>query len=93
MLQGLLRGEIAQKRQHRLFVDARAAVSDLSPTARFNMVLSPQTILPPGARILVLVAPDAIPRSDFRETVTLNRGILLKVFSDETEGLAWLCKT
>jgi hypothetical protein len=43
-----------------------------------------------GVRAAVLVAPDALEEYRFYEDVAANVGLMLKVFLDEQEAIAWM---
>lgn len=75
-----------------LLADLSAAVIPDDPAGLFEFNASHYDVLPAGTRIATVVSPATDPAGvlPFGETVAYNRGILLGLFPDRTQALAWL---
>jgi hypothetical protein len=74
----------------RLLVDVRAVETDLTMMEHFSFTTSHIGILPIELKTAVLIRPDYTATAGFVEDVAVNRGISLKVFTDERNALIWL---
>ena len=78
----------------RVLVDIREAAIDDSAVDLLEFNSSHYDVLPRGCRIGVVAHLDATsaPACRFAETVAFNRGIAMRVFTDDEEALAWLTR-
>lgn len=71
-----------------IFFDLRAWNRPSSQMVRFDSGLLVAENLDPSYRIAALAKEEVV--NYFAETVAVNRGARLKVFTDESEALSWL---
>lgn len=82
----------AARRLARILLDLSGATSGLAPVEIFELCASQSFVLPPAATVAVVYRPDQFPAEDasFAETVSLNHGATLRVFTDVEAALQWL---
>lgn len=75
-----------------ILVDMRNAHSELSTIELFDFFASFQDVYIPGTKHAVLDSEKTHTLADaqFAETVARNRGIIMKMFHEYDEALAWL---
>lgn len=78
----------------RVLVDVSAAViKELPDTmALFDFNVSYYHAFPLGSSIACVVSPDkrVVDEAEFAETIALNRGITMRIFTDRDAAIAWL---
>ena len=75
---------------HRLLVDITQMVSRMAVGEDYEFVAGLQARYPQGMQIAVVVPPDEFEHFQFIEDVALNRGLMLNVFRDKGQAIAWL---
>lgn len=90
VLEAIKRGKAEGERlgSKLIFFDLRAWKRPSSQMVRFDTGLLVAESLDPCYRIAALAKEEVV--NYFAETVAVNRGARLKVFTDEAEALAWL---
>ena len=73
-----------------LLVDARQLITVGSTLDLFQFHSSHNDKFPPGVRIAGLVKPEHLQDGMFAENVAQNRGVMIKVFTDDVSAIAWL---
>jgi hypothetical protein len=81
-----------ERRLTRILLDLSGATSGLAPVEIFELCASQGFVLPQNATVAVVYRPGQFPAEDarFAETVSLNRGVTLKVFIDFQAAQRWL---
>jgi hypothetical protein len=76
----------------RILVDMREGSIRVTTTDRFEFAQSHNKYFASRTRVAKLIKPDDLHREShrFAETVSLNRGFMLRVFEDEQEAERWL---
>ena len=74
----------------RLLVDVCGMTNTLSTVEHFEFTAANPRILPAGAKVAVLVRKDALPDALFAETVAVNRGVKMNMFTDKQQAVCWL---
>lgn len=93
---GEIRGKvfelIADHNLQSVLVDARGITSEFSVTESFNLTLENVKFEAPvpKPRASIIVRPEQYEIAKFIETVSVNRGLPIRVFTDLEEGLQWL---
>jgi len=84
--------KIYQEGSHsRILVDAREFLGTLGTMKRFEVAEDLTKTSPlNSARIAVVEDEERQGRVSFFETVAVNRGVIMKVFTDFDEALGWL---
>lgn len=75
---------------NRLLVDARQIDAKMSLTDDYQFTESHRSNLPVTIHLAVIYRPEEIERFRFIETVAVNRGQNMKIFTDADEAVAWL---
>jgi len=83
-----------ERRLTRILLDLSGATSGLAPVEIFELCASQTFVLPQDATVAVVYRPGQFPAEDarFAETVSLNRGVALKVFIDFDAARQWLSR-
>ena len=80
----------AEYGQPAVLLDCRKMTGSLSIMDRFQVAVYGQTSIGKIARLALVRRPDADPPDRFVETVAVNRGINLKLFTDIEQAIEWL---
>ncbi len=75
---------------NRLLVDARSIDAEMSLTEDYQFTESHRNNLPVTIHLAVIHRPQETERFRFIETVAVNRGQNMKIFTDADEAVAWL---
>jgi SpoIIAA-like len=86
----ILREAMATHKCHRLLNDMRQADLAVSLVEYFRAPHQPFDALPPDARRAIVTSEKAARDLGFFETVSVNRGQTVKVFTDMDEAKHWL---
>jgi hypothetical protein len=79
-----------EERCSSVLFDCRPMTGEMSIVDRYEIGQHGARIVPPGIKIAMLGREDQILPDKFLETVADNRGLILRVFSDENEATEWL---
>lgn len=83
---------IKEKDSPRILVDMRDIILETTTMDRFEFAQSHNKYFPSSTKIATLMSKDDPNKSqhEFVETVSMNRGFMLRVFDDEHEAERWL---
>jgi hypothetical protein len=79
--------------EHRLvraLADIRSMQGDMATLDRYEAGTYGAKMIPRTIAVAMLARPDQISPDSFFENVLVNRGVNLRVFSDQEEALEWL---
>ena len=81
-----------ERHLRRILLDLSKAADSLATGDIFKLCGSQHLVLPHGAIVAVVYRPGQFPTEDarFAETVSLNRGVTLKPFTDSDAARLWL---
>ena len=70
--------------------DCRPMTGEMPTFDRYKIGQYGAEVLPHSIKIAMLGREDQVSPDDFFENVAVNRGMILKVFSDEKKAIEWL---
>jgi hypothetical protein len=82
--------QLARHQTSHLLVDARQLANTITTLELFQFNSSHSANHPHGVRIAGLVRSDQLDDGLFSENVAQNRGVMMKIFTDDETALAWL---
>ena len=84
---------VVQNGWDKLLIDAVNAKPKMSVLDDFEFTRNHQMHFPASLRTAIIHHPDATEGFGFIENVGQNRGMFLKLFTDQTQALVWLLNT
>jgi hypothetical protein len=75
---------------NKVLFDCRPMTGDMPIFERYEIAKYGAESLPYRIKVAMLGREDQVSPDDFFETVAVNRGLILKVFSDMDKAIAWL---
>jgi len=82
--------QLARHQTNYLLVDARQLVNTITTFELFQFNSSHSANHPQGVRIAGLARSDQMEDGLFAENVAQNRGVMMKMFTDDETAVAWL---
>ena len=79
----------------RILVDCSAVTSPMATADIFGICASHHLVLPPGVAVAIVYAPAMVAAEDahFAETVSANRGVALRSFTEPGSARKWLARS